>query len=926
MEDYPCQPSLGPAVEVRHATFTWDHGSTESAEPTDEGSIAYSLPASEKQKATFTLQDINLSIRRGELLAVIGSIGSGKTSLLSALGWRYAQDIGRRALGRVTGHLPPAPLDSEYDGARKHHACSLTRDLDILSHGDATVVGEGGAVLSGGQKQRISLARAMYSRADVVLLDDPLSAVDANVGRTILDNAICGQMSFRTRVLATRRLHMLHRCDHILWLEEGRVRAIDTHANLMAHEPEFARMVEESRGSEKVAEPQLGPGTPESKRRSAVANRRSAIDDRKSAIDNRNSWFVPDWMHTEGEQEDKLMQDEDQETRSVSWNVYGSFVTSSKNGFLVAMCLPLLVLAQGCVVMTSLWLAWWSQQKFALSRAVYIGIYASLATGQFVFLYLFSLSVATCCVRSSRNMMNKAIGRVLRAPISFFDTTPLGRLLNRFSNDVETMDLSLPEALRLYLNSLSGILAIFALVTVYFHWAAIAVGVLLGILLILAQYYRTSAREIKRHESVFRSGAFSRFVEGLSGVSTIRAFGMHAGFSSTMCDSVDDMNSAYFLTFVNQRWLSLRLDLLSSLLMVVLGILVLVDRQSQNPAISGLVLSLTLNAVQLLQVVIREWADVENAMNSMERLYAYANSVPQETDISNELTPAEPAPEYWPSDGDLNFSNVRMRYRPGLPEALQGIDMNIHGGERVAIVGRTGAGKSSIVNVLFRMSELSAGCISIDGQDISQLRLEDLRTMLSIIPQETTLFSGTVRTNLDPFDTYSDPQLWDAIRTAGLQGVLHLSDVVDDEGANLSLGQKQLLALARVLVRRTRIVVCDEATAALDTETDERIQRTMRTAFRDKTVLYIAHRLRTVLAYDRICVMDRGRVAEFGTPLELFGKKGSIFRDMCIRDGISGGHIYASMKSTGKEPVRTFQQPFGEPFEQSFEQFFAQWV
>jgi ATP-binding cassette subfamily C (CFTR/MRP) protein 1 len=415
---------------------------------------------------------------------------------------------------------------------------------------------------------------------------------------------------------------------------------------------------------------------------------------------------------------------------------------------------------------------------------------------------------------------------------------------------------------------------------------AIAVGTLLIVLVFLALYYRASAREVKRHGSVLRSAVFARFVEGLTGVSTLRTYGMHSTFSHKLCDSVDDMSSASFTTIAVQRWLSLRQDAVAILLVIAAGILVLIDRQKHNPAIAGLVLSMMLNAVQVIQVVVREWADVESSMNSTERLHAYATTVPQEID-----TTTRPASD-WPAVGEVDFCDVRMRYRPGLPETLKGVNLRIQSGEHVAIVGRTGAGKSSIVNALFRLTELSGGSIRIDGADISQVRLQDLRSSaLSIIPQDATLFAGTVRSNLDPFDTLPDATLWVALRTAGLHDMLHLSDVVLDEGANLSLGQRQLLALARVLVRDSRILVCDEATAALDSETDDRIQQTMRIASRNRTVLSIAHRLRTVLWYDRICVMEDGQVAELGPPLELFRKEGSIFRQMCVRVGITEKQI-----------------------------------
>lgn len=371
---------------------------------------------------------------------------------------------------------------------------------------------------------------------------------------------------------------------------------------------------------------------------------------------------------------------------------------------------------------------------------------------------------------------------------------------------------------------------------------------------------------------------------------------MQPTFLLKVLKAADDANGASFTTLAVQRWLGLRQDAATIVLVLVMGCLVIVDRQSQEPSISGLVLSLMLANVQVIQVVVREWSDVESAMNSTERLHAYASSLPQEPDDAS----IPPAKE-WPQKGEVRFSDTRMRYRPGLPEALKGVNLHVRGGEHVAIVGRTGAGKSSIVNSLFRLTELSGGSVSIDGNDIAHVPQQYLRgDALSIIPQESLLFSGTVRSNLDPFDEHTDEDIWHALRSAGLDRTMHPSDVVHGQGSNMSLGERQLLALARVLMRQTRILVCDEATAALDTETDDYIQRTMQRAFRNRTVLCIAHRLRTVLWYDRICVMDAGQVAELGTPLELFRTDGGIFRQMCVRVGITEEQI-SSAADVGDE-------------------------
>ncbi|KAF2268084.1 P-loop containing nucleoside triphosphate hydrolase protein [Lojkania enalia] len=882
IEENTIDPVLDAAIEVNHATFVWDEDDEDSAgvEP-EQGATAIMIPTSDPRKSGFRLHDINVTIQRGELLAIIGSVGSGKTSLLSALAGDMARVSGSVVWGASHALCPQQPW--MWNGTVRENiifgreferpwysavlqACSLARDLELLPHGDQTIVGERGVVLSGGQKQRISLARAMYSGKEVVILDDPLSAVDANVGSAIMDDVICGYLSTRTRILCTHNMSILNRCDRILWLENGRVRALGTYQDLLRIDLEFSNLVQE-------------PGDSVNKEQHTSSkltkNDQSGAKQREETNDNTQN------------KDTKLIQDEDQATRSVSWSVYRSLFASPNSLLFAILCIPMLVAGSGCMVLTQLWLAWWSSVRFGIEEKVYIAIYVALGCGQVLFLYLFGTLLALCCTRASQVMLNKALLRVLHAPIWFFDTTPVGRLMNRFSSDVEAMDYHLPEAMRMFCISMFGLAAIFGLIIYYFHWFGIAVGTLLVILVFLAFFYRATAREIKRHESSLRSVVYTRFLEGLSGASTLRAYGMHPNLSNNLCEAADEMNSASFTTVAVQRWLSLRQDAATILLVLVMGILVLQARHHQNPSISGLVLSLMLSAVQVIQVVVREWADVESAMNSTERLYEYANNIPQEMDDT-----FDPPAEDWPKEGEVIFSETRMRYRPGLPEALKGVNLRIRGGEHVAIVGRTGAGKSSIVNGLFRLTELSDGAIFIDGSDISQVPLQDLRgDALSIIPQETSLFSGTVRSNLDPFDELADSTIWEALKSAGLANTLHPSDTIYDQGANLSMGQQQLLALARVMTRNSRIVVCDEATAALDAETDDHIQRTMRRAFRNRTVLCIAHRLRTVLWYDRICVMDAGQVAELDTPLQLFRQNDGIFREMCLKLGITEQQI-----------------------------------
>jgi ATP-binding cassette subfamily C (CFTR/MRP) protein 1 len=491
--------------------------------------------------------------------------------------------------------------------------------------------------------------------------------------------------------------------------------------------------------------------------------------------------------------------------------------------------------------------------------------------------------------------------------MSFFDTTPLGRITNRFSRDIDTMDNNLTDSMRMYFMTLGMITGVFTLIIVYFHFFAVALGPLLIMFCFSAAYYRSSAREIKRHEAVERSTVFTRFSEAVSGVATIRAYRLEDDFRESVRDAIDGMNGIYFLTFANQRWLSIRLDVIGNLLVLTVGLLVVTSRFTINPSIGGLVLSYILSIVQMIQFTVRQLAEVENNMNSTERLHHYATALEEEAPLK-----LGPVRDSWPEKGEVVFKDVEMRYRKSLPLVLKGLNLHVQGGERIGIVGRTGAGKSSIMSTVFRMTELSGGSITIDGIDISTIGLQDLRSRLAIIPQDPTLFRGTIRSNLDPFNEHTDLELWHALRSADLvdsetvetqdtikedqergddkQGRLHLDTVVEEEGLNFSLGQRQMMALARALVRNARIIVCDEATSSVDFETDLKIQRTIMTAFKGRTLLCIAHRLKTIISYDRIMVMDQGRIAEVDSPLALYDA-GGIFTGMCERSAITREEI-----------------------------------
>jgi ATP-binding cassette, subfamily C (CFTR/MRP), member 1 len=479
--------------------------------------------------------------------------------------------------------------------------------------------------------------------------------------------------------------------------------------------------------------------------------------------------------------------------------------------------------------------------------------------------------------------------------------------MNRFSKDVDTLDNNMTDSMRLATITMAQIIGIFILIIAYYYYFAAALGPLILIYIGLALFYSASGSDIQKHESRLRGRLFARFNEAIYGIATIRAYGRSESFIESINDAIDETDSAYFLTFGNQRWLGVRIDALGVILVFVTEILVVTSRFNVSPSISGLVLSYLLSSVQMLQMTVRQAADVNNNMNSVERIDYYGKDIEQEA-------PAHTIdiPEGWPSKGEVIFQDAHLRYRPGLPYALQQFNLHIQPGERIGIVGRTGAGKSTIIMALYRMVELSVGSITLDGIDISTIGLNDLRSNMSIIPQDPTLFAGTVRSNLDPFNTRTDQELWSALRQAHLVDdvsssaannsnnkenqnttQLTLDSLVDEGGNNFSLGQRQLLALARALVRNSKITICDEATSSIDFETDLKIQRAMSEGFKGRTLLCIAHRLKTIIGYDRICVMDHGKVAEVASPLALYDADG-IFRSMCEQSAITREAILAA--------------------------------
>ncbi|KAH8099948.1 ABC protein [Cristinia sonorae] len=937
-EPFEMNPDQKFAVEVREATFEWEEGSSarearESKEKKGGGKGKRAAKETEKEEVVkdatppFQVADIDLLIPRGSLVAVVGSVGSGKSSLLQGLIGEMRKVKGSVSMcGRVaycpqTAWIQNAtlrdnvifgqPLEEDRYWKAVENSCLLP-DLQVLADGDLTEIGEKGINLSGGQKQRVNIARALYHNADIVIFDDPLSAVDAHVGKALFADAIIGALhnQGKTVILVTHALHFLSQCDYVYTLKNGRIAEQGSYDDLVSHQGEFARLIEEFGGKaekEEEDEEEAIEAAPETPGNVALEDaKQKAVDAIKSGTGT-------------GKLEGRLIRAERRTTGSVGWRIYSAYIQASEGFWTMPVLIISMILMQASQILNSYTLVWWQANTFHKPNSTYQVLYACFGISQAVFTFAVGLVMDAMGYLVSQNLHHNSITNIFYSPMSFFDTTPTGRILSVFGKDIDNIDNQLPVSMRLLVITIANVIGAILIITILEHYFLIAaVGILLGYQY-FAAFYRESAREIKRLDAILRSVLYAHFAESLSGLPTIRSYGETQRFLDDNEYYIDLEDRANYIVVTNQRWLAIRLDFLGGLMTFVVAMLAVTGVNGIDAAQIGLVLTYTTSLTQQTGMLTRQSAEVENYMQSVETLVQYSRGDLTEQEAPHELPERKPAPE-WPAKGALDFKDVVMRYRPGLPFVLKGLSMYINGGEKIGVVGRTGAGKSSLMLALFRIVELSSGSISIDGVDISTIGLRDLRSKIAIIPQDPLLFSGTVRSNLDPFNSYDDARLWDALRRSYLveptaakeasnsldlgsgsttpTSRFNLDTVIESDGANLSVGERSLLSLARALVKDSKVVVLDEATASVDLETDAKIQQTIQTQFHDKTLLCIAHRLRTIISYDRILVMDAGNIAEFDTPLNLFMKHDGLFRGMCERSNISIDDIQkASLKN-----------------------------
>ncbi|CAJ0605474.1 unnamed protein product [Cylicocyclus nassatus] len=849
-----------------------------------------------------TLQDVSFTAAKGTFICVVGKVGSGKSSLLSALLGEMGKLRGRIGMHGKVAYVPQLPwiqnmtvrdnilFGKPYDKRRYNQvlsACALKQDLRILTNGDMTEIGEKGINLSGGQKARISLARAVYQDFDVYLLDDPLSAVDAHVGRHIYENVLGpnGLLRDKTRILVTHRLSYVKSADEIVVLGDGRIVENGRYNELMKQHGVFCKFVDEynSKSEEEEGEETESAGTAEA----AESDRASDGDvtSEVAKIGKRTSVVSVTSTRAVKEDDGKLIQKESVEKGNVKFSVYHLYIQAAsywRSSFFLVFLAGFQVLQ----ILRSFWLSEWSddydgQHENHTSTAVRISIFATLGILESL-AFLFSLvSLAFAGLCASYNLHSPLLHNLLRSPMSFFDTTPLGRILNRCAKDIEVVDMLLPINFR-YLGMC--VLQVIATLTVIVISTPIFVIVIipLGVFYFLfLRFYVPTSRQLKRLESIHRSPIYSHFSETIQGAASVRAFGKVEEFRNNSANTVDAFIKCKQSNVASNRWLAVRLEFIGNLVIFFAALFAVISKELgwvTSPGIIGVSITYALNVTEVLNFAVRQISEIEANIVAVERINEYTVS---QTEAPWEISGYKP-PRDWPSHGTVKFTNYSTRYREGLELILKDISADVGEGEKIGIVGRTGAGKSSFALALFRIVEPASGEIVIDGVDISKIGLHNLREGLTIIPQDPVLFSGTLRFNLDPFERSTDADIWKALELANIKDCVSgfpdgLDHVISEGGENISVGQRQLVCLARAVLRNTRVLVLDEATAAIDVTTDGLIQATIREQFVKSTVFTIAHRLNTIMDYDRIMVLDHGRIIEFDSPSKLLENPDSAF-------------------------------------------------
>ncbi|XP_074562077.1 ABC transporter C family member 3-like isoform X1 [Curcuma longa] len=861
------------AVEVVNGTFSWNHSPDAP-----------------------TLNDLNFKVLRGMKVAVCGTVGSGKSSLLSSLLGEVPKISGSVRLCGTTAYVPQSSWiqsgkiqDNILFGREMDHekydkvleACSLKKDLEILAFGDQTVIGERGINLSGGQKQRIQIARALYHDADIFLFDDPFSAVDAHTGTHLFKECLLGHLASKTVIYVTHQVEFLPSADLVLCMKDGRVVQAGKYFDMLKSGTEFRELVGAHKDALAALDSiELGSDAPDDNAQVGNSDTKIGLGSPSQGVNSNTQNGKADETYS---QKGQLVQEEEREKGRVGFWVYWKYVTMAYGGALVPLILLAQVLFQVLQIGSNYWMAWAApvseDEQPPVSGSTLIYVYVALAVGSSFCILMRAMLLVTAGYKTATLLFNKLHNCIFRAPMSFFDSTPSGRILNRASTDQNAVDTDIPTqigAVAFNFIQLVGIVAVMSQIA----WQVFIVFIpVIATCLWYQNYYIGTARELSRLNGVCKAPIIQHFSESLSGSTTIRSFDQDQRFINTNFNLSDQFSRPKFHTAAAMEWLCFRLDMLSSLMFAFsLVFLISMPRGVIDPGISGLSVTYGLNLNMLLAWVIWNLCQLENSMISVERLLQYM-AIDSEPPLSIESNKLDSS---WPSIGEIELHNLQVRYRQNMPLVLRGLTCTFRGGMKTGIVGRTGSGKSTLIQALFRIIDPTVGRIVIDGIDISTVGLHDLRSRLSIIPQDPTMFEGTVRSNLDPLEEYKDEEIWKALDSCQLgeevrKKELKLDSDVAENGENWSVGQRQLVCLGRVILKKSKVLVLDEATASVDTATDSVIQRTLRQQFSESTVITIAHRITSVLDSDMVLLLDNGVIVEHDSPARLLENKSSLF-------------------------------------------------
>lgn len=910
----------------------------------------------EARQSQNILEDLNLEMKKGKLYAVIGMVGSGKSSLLSAILGEITLTGGQI---RVNGSISYAGQEAWVFGAtvrqnilfgqpyERHRyqkvikACALLRDFKQFPQGDQTMVGERGSSLSGGQKARINLARALYRQSDIYLLDDPLSAVDAHVSKHLFHECIQRYLADKTRILATHQLQYIKGVDAIILLEQGRIKYFSHYQDLLAYRPEYGVLLADEN---EIDDSSLERSMNMRRKFSSASNRSRTPDASSGGTDDEE----------EDEDEEQLNNGLEGTSRGiVKGSIFIKFFQTGANLYMAFIVLLLFILTQFIVSLSDFFVPFLvntvEDQRYLAklhslnqtddtyenvttnhsdtipsddeNMMTYIYIYTGIVLGIFIIGITRSLFFYKTCMTCSQRLHDMMFSALIRTGMRFFDTNPSGRILNRFSKDMGTIDELLPKACldAGQMNMMMfGSLIVTCIVNPIFLVPIVFISI---IFYWLRRVYLKTSKNVKRLEGIARSPVFTHLNATLNGLTTIRAYCAQTILKQEFDKLQDVHTSTVYMYIVTSTAFGFTLDVFCFFFISLVTFSFLLFNQSFSGGEVGLAITQIMAMTGIIQWGMRQSAEVTNQMMAVERVLEYIQLAAEpnlrdrgtylkKKDKENLALP-DNAPKSWPKDGSIIFKNVYMRYSDEDPPVLKGLNMVIYPGEKVGIVGRTGAGKSSLIAALFRLAKVE-GIIEIDSINTGVIALEDLRRKISIIPQDPVLFSGTLRRNLDPFDEFPDRDLWEALEEVELKDAVGINNGngleshVFDRGSNYSVGQRQLVCLARAILRNNRILMLDEATANVDPQTDALIQRTIRKKFAACTMLTVAHRLNTIMDSDKVLVMDKGRMAEYDHPHILLQNSYSQFTSL-VRE--TGPGMYDQLLKVAKQ---SYVNKYGE--------------